>query len=202
MAKYSVIVFDLGNVLIPFDYKPFIEKMNRLSPGLGDKFAEKYRENYHIHRGYESGKLSTEEFLKIVLKWTGNKMTGVKFCNSFSNIFSVNEKVVSLLPLLKKKYGLVLLSNTNPVHQKKGWGGYDFLNYFDKQILSHEVKSVKPERKIYRAVQEFTKEPPAKHFYIDDIPEYVDAARKLGWGGIQFTSYENLYAELKNRKIL
>ncbi|MFA7227842.1 MAG: HAD-IA family hydrolase [Melioribacteraceae bacterium] len=202
MKKYSVIVFDLGNVLIPFDYTPFIKKLNGIQDGLGDKFARKYKKNYHFHREYESGKLSTDEFLGIMLKWTDNKMTGVQFSNSFSRIFSVNKKVVNLLPELKKRYKLVILSNTNPIHQKRGWGNYGFLKYFDKQILSHEAGSVKPERKIYRAVEEYTRQPASKHFYIDDIAAYVQAAKRMGWGGVQFTSYENLKEELEKRKIL
>jgi glucose-1-phosphatase len=202
MKKYSVIVFDLGNVLIPFDYKPFINKLNRIQKGLGDKFACNYKDNYNIHRDYEKGKLSTEEFLEIMLKWIDNKMTGNKFCIAFSQIFSVNQSVVDLLPLLKKKYKLVILSNTNPIHQKRGWGKYEFLKYFDKQILSHEVKSIKPEKEIYKAVMDFTKKPASEHFYIDDIAKYVAAGKKMGWGGTQFTSYENLFSELKREKIL
>ena len=36
--KYSAIVFDLGQVIVPFDYKHFVEKVNRHKPGSGEKF--------------------------------------------------------------------------------------------------------------------------------------------------------------------
>ena len=35
--KYSVMVFDLGNVLLPFDYKVILEKLERIQKGLGEK---------------------------------------------------------------------------------------------------------------------------------------------------------------------
>ena len=59
-------------------------------------------------------------------------------------------------------------------------------------ILSHEVGSVKPEEKIYRAVEEASGFSTKEHFYIDDIQEYVDAAKILGWDAVLFESYDKL----------
>jgi len=64
------------------------------------------------------------------------------------------------------------------------------------------VGAIKPEKEIYKCVENFTKEQSAHHLFIDDILEYVNAAKKLGWDAIQFTGYNNLITELKNRKIL
>ena len=76
------------------------------------------------------------------------------------------------------------------------------LKYFEKLILSHEVGACKPEEKIYRAVEEYTKLPSAEHIFIDDIFEYAEGAKKLGWDAIQFKSYEQLINELKIREII
>lgn len=199
---YSAIVFDLGNVLVPFDYALITAKLNRIQNGLGGRFAQLYKDNYEIHRNYERGNLHTEEFLTVVLEWVNYKLTGKQFCKLFSSVFKVDNRVVDLLPLLKKNYILVLLSNTNVIHKKYGWGSYDFLKYFDKQILSFEVGAVKPEKKIYRAVEEFTQQQPSKHFYIDDAKEYVRAAKELGWEGVHFVGYEKLLEDLKEKKII
>ena len=155
-SKFSVIVFDLGNVQLPFDYNILIKKLNKIEEKLGTNFMDFYLKNYQIHRQYESGKLSEDEFINIMLKALENKIDSETFCKIYSGVFSVNEDVISLLPKLKKNYTLVLLSNTNSIHKKYGWEHYDFLKYFDKLILSHEVGSVKPEEKIYRAVESFT----------------------------------------------
>lgn len=203
MAKYTVIVFDLGNVLIPFDYQIVINKFNKIKSGLGNKFYKLYEENYNIHRDFEKGIISTEEFLTIMLKWLEGKVLGKQFCRIYSSLFTVNQHVVDLLPLLKKKkFTLVLLSNTNPIHKKYGYEHYDFLKHFDKLILSYEVKHLKPEKEIYKAVEAFTGKSSNEHFFIDDIKKYVDGAKKCGWGGVQFTGYENLLEELKVKKIL
>lgn len=202
MNKISVIVFDLGNVLINFDYNITREKLNSVEKNLGNNFLEYYKNNYEIHRKFESGKLSEDAFLENMLKYLKHKVDKEFFCNAYSDIFTVNQEVVNLLPILKRNYQLVLLSNTDPIHRKYGWEKYDFLKYFDKMILSFEAGSVKPEEKIYKEVEKFTGKQPSEHFYTDDISEYIEGAKNLGWDAVQFTSYKKLKAELVKRKII
>jgi glucose-1-phosphatase len=200
--KYSVIVFDLGNVLLPFDYNILIGKLNKIENNLGENFMEYYKNNYNLHRSFEKGEISEEDFIERMLQVLGNRIDKEKFCNYFSEIFKVSEDVISLLPKLKKNYTVVLLSNTNSIHKKYGWKHYEFLKYFDKLFLSHEIGAYKPEEKIYKAVENFTKKPPSEHIFIDDVPEYVEGAKKMGWDAVQFISYEKLLDDLKEREII
>ncbi len=200
--KYSAIVFDLGQVLLPFDYKSFIEKVNRHKPGIGEQFAEFYKQNYNIHRDFEKGLISEEVFITQMLGCLDDVIDEETFFRYWSDIFSFNEEVIALLPLLKKKYKLYLISNTNSIHKKYGFGNYEFLKLFDKLILSHEVKFIKPENEIYREVEKASGFPSEEHIFIDDILEYVDAAKSLGWDGIQFSGYDDLMMNLKQRNIL
>ncbi|HQT91071.1 MAG TPA: HAD-IA family hydrolase, partial [Candidatus Kryptobacter bacterium] len=82
-----------------------------------------------------------------------------------------------------------------------GWQDNEFLKLFDKLVLSHKVGAVKPEEKIYRAVEAFTHAAPEKHFYIDDIPEYVAGGKKLGWDAVQFVGNRELFDEFTKRGI-
>ncbi len=202
MSKYSIIVFDLGNVLLPFTYTKMIEEFEIVQPGLGEKFKALYHQNYNIHRNFERGELSNNQFLDIMMEWLEHKIDRENFCKLFSHIFTENKELTNLLPILKQKYRLVLLSNTNQIHMEYGWQKFSFLQNFEKMILSHEVKAVKPEEKIFRAVEEFTKEPSANHFFIDDILEYVDGAKNCGWGGAQFVTNQKLLADFKSNGIL
>ena len=200
--KYSVVVFDLGMVLIPFDYDIALGKLEEIGEGLGEKYLSHYKNNYGTHRQFERGDISEEQFLDRTMVVFDGKVEKETFKKIYSEIFTVNRDVADLLPELKKKYKLVLLSNTNSIHREYGWKNYDFLENFDKLILSHEVGSVKPEEKIYRAVENFTGKPAEEHIFIDDVKEYAEAAIKLGWDGIHFTGYENLIRELKERNII
>jgi len=200
--KYSVIVFDLGMVLLNFDYNIALERLENIEKGSGINYLNHYRANYETHRQFERGDIPEEEFLKRTMTVFNGRLDKETFKRIYSEIFTVNENVVSLLPELKMKYRLVLLSNTNSIHREYGWKQYGFLRYFDKLILSHEVRAVKPEEAIYREVEKFTLLPAGEHIFIDDIKEYSEAAKRLGWDGIQFTGYDNLVKELKERNII
>jgi glucose-1-phosphatase len=202
MISYSVIVFDLGNVLLPFDYSIPVGKFNKIKPGLGDRFAQLYQKNYNIHRDFEKGILSEKEFLGIMTEWLENSITPERFCIDYSEIFTLNQNVIDLIPFLKKNYRVVLLSNTNSIHYKYGYSHYEFLRWFDKLFLSHEVGAAKPEEKIYRAVEAYTGKPPQEHLFIDDIKEYADGAKSCGWDAIQFKGCDNLIGELTLRGVV
>lgn len=200
--KYSSIVFDLGMVLIPFDYSIAVNRLNKIEQNLGNRFIEFYNSNYHLHREFEKGLMSESEFINKMLGIVDHKLDQETFCKIYSEIFSVNEDVAALLPVLKRDYKLFLLSNTNSIHGKYGWQHCKFLKYFDGLILSYEVKSLKPEEKIYRAVEAASEFPSDEHFFIDDVREYVEAAKKLGWDAVQFVDYETLLNDLKSRSII
>ncbi|MFI5237408.1 MAG: HAD family hydrolase [Ignavibacteriales bacterium] len=202
IRKYSTIVFDLGNVLLPFDYSISINKINQIENGLGDKFLEYYRNNYSYHRDFEKGKITENDFIKNMLEIIDYKIDAGTFCKYYADIFSLNENVISLLPRLKNNYKLYLLSNTDSIHRKYGWQKYPFLKYFNDLILSFEVGSVKPEEKIYRAVEKVSGFPSEEHFFIDDIQDYVEAAVNIGWDAVCFSDFNRLIADLKDRKIL
>jgi len=202
IRKYSAIVFDLGQVLVSFDYKYFVEKVNQHKEGLGDKFIEKYKRNYEVHRMFEKGKISEKIFIAQMLEYLEHKIDSETFCRYWSDIFALNKNIIALLPELKKNYKLYLLSNTNSIHKKHGYENYDFLKMFDEIILSHEVGFIKPEEEIYRAVEKVSGFPSEEHIFIDDILEYVEAAKTIGWDGIQFVGYENLLKNLRTREIL
>lgn len=202
MSRYKVIVFDLGNVLIPFDHTLAAKRFEAIAPGMGERYMNFFREHYDVHRAFERGDMSRKDFISFCLNLLDQKTDPETFCRYISEIFTVNEDVTALLPELKKRYRLVLLSNTNDIHHEFGWQHYPFLRNFEKLILSHEVNAVKPEDKIYKAVEAYTQEEPSSHIFIDDIAEYAEGARIQGWDAIQFTGYDNLVKELRSRGII
>jgi len=202
LNKIKVVVSDLGNVLIPFDYNIIIQKLNKIDINLGEFFYANYKQNYEIHRKFEKGKLTEEEFWAYIQKWTKNLISFDEFAEIYSNIFTLNEELISYLPEIKSKFQLVLLSNTNSIHQRFGWAKYDFLQYFDKLILSHEVGFAKPEVGIYQSVMNFTQELPETHLFIDDILEYCQAAENIGWKTIQVKNQSQIISDLKLSKII
>ncbi len=67
---------------------------------------------------------------------------------------------------------------------------------FDGGIFSGDVQLAKPDPAIYRLLAERHGLEPARTVFIDDMLHNVEAARGLGWRGIQFASAAQLEAEL------
>lgn len=197
----KIIVSDLGNVLIPFDYQIAIDRFNTVEVGLGEKFADFAAKNYDLHRAFERGDIAENEFIDRMLSAVDNRVDRETFCRFYSEIFTENFGVTEILPRLKQRFRLVLLSNTNGVHQRFGWQHYTFLHHFEKLILSHEIGSVKPEEKIYRAVESYTGALPEEHIFIDDVLAYAEGARKCGWDAIHYTDPASLKNELAKRDL-
>lgn len=199
---YKAIVFDLGNVLLNFDYKIIINSLNKIEAGLGDKFEKLYSENYYLHEDLEKDQISVDDFTDTILQWLNNKITAEEFHHIYSGIFSPNEEMISLLPELKQNYKIFLLSNTNYIHQKYGWEKHDFIKLFDKLIPSHKVKARKPELEIFKAAEKIIGYKSSEIFFTDDILEYVEAAKLAGWDAVQFQGYKKFLHELKRKNIL
>lgn len=199
---YKAVILDLGNVLLKFDYQIIIDSINNIDPGLGDEFAQRYYNNYHLHEQLEKDEISVEDFTKIILKWLNYKISANEFYHIYSDMFTANKEVIELLPRLKNNYKLFLLSNTNYIHQKYGWQQYEFLKNFDKLLLSQELKARKPEQEIFKKAEKIIGFDPAEIFFIDDVAEYAEAAKLWGWDAVQFTGIDDLLVELGKRKIL
>ncbi len=189
-------------MLLPFDYNILIKKLDSVKEGSGKHFVDTYFANYEFHRDFERGKISEEKFIERMLEILDHSIDGETFCNYFSSVFKQNKEVTALLPVLKKNYKLILLSNTNSIHEKYGWEYYDFLKYFNDLILSHKIGAVKPEEKIYRAVEKSSGSPAEEHIFVDDIEEYVNAAKSFGWDSIHFKGYNSLVRDFRFRCII
>ncbi len=68
-------------------------------------------------------------------------------------------------------------------------------------ILSYEVKARKPDKAIFDAALELGDAKPEESFYIDDIPEYVDAAKSYGIHSHAFTGAKDLIDALEKQNI-
>lgn len=198
----KALVFDLGNVLIYFDWKIAEKRLNEIEDGFGTRTTKFLKENNSIIKDLEKGKLSEEDFLETIKSNLNSAIDKITIAKIFSEIFWENVELTKLLPDLRKNYNLFLLSNTNIIHRKFGWDHYNFLKNFDKLFLSYEIGHVKPEEEIYRFVLDSIKLNPAEVLYIDDIEEYVVAAKNLGWNAVQFKSNEKLIEDLKNFNVI
>ncbi|HRJ86447.1 MAG TPA: HAD family phosphatase [Ignavibacteria bacterium] len=175
------VIFDLGNVLVNVEYERFIVKLKQ--NGVSDEQYMNFFKggNYRL-LGYESGDISTEEFVSKCLTGLNLTMEHDEYANAFNDMFTEIEPMSSLVRRLKmeNKYRLFLLSNTSPLHFEYITKQYDYVNLLEKFALSYELNSLKPDDIIYEKTIEHLGIVPGESLFIDDLPENCEAAERHG----------------------
>lgn len=151
---------------------------------------------------FECGQISPEEFVEQLCGILDFRMEYTRFCEMFSCIFLPETLIPeSLLEGLRRRYRLLLLSNTNAIHFEMIRENYPLIRHFDEYVLSYEVGALKPSPRIYEEAISRARCEPAECFFTDDIPEYVAGARKAGIDAVQFESATQIECELRKRGV-
>ena len=202
-SSIEVILFDLGNVILPFNHFQIAEKLSRFSESNDFQASSKvFADLFDFENGsvnlYESGKVSSEEFFESLKRRFQLSISFEEFIPIWNEIFTENEEVSGIIRSLKGKKRLGLLSNTNPLHFDYVLSMFPVLRAFDRWILSHEVGFKKPAREIFQAAIDWAGVEPEQILFIDDMKGHVEAAISLGMRGIQFFSAHQLLPLLHN----
>jgi putative hydrolase of the HAD superfamily len=129
--------------------------------------------------------------------------TDEQFRTAFADMFTPNESVCALVPHLKQRHRLLLLSNTNALHAAQFRGQFEeTLAHFDALVLSHEVGLRKPDRRIFEHCRRLAGRPAHECLFIDDLKANVEAARAAGWQGLHYRPGEDLVSRLAEHGIV
>jgi len=185
MKKYRAIIFDLGAVILNINYQNTIDEFTKLGVKNTATFYSK-KVQTDLFNQIETGMISSNEFLKALQNKTEN--TNIIQLEQAWNamLLDLPEERLQLIKRLKKNYTIYLLSNTNAIHIdafKKKLGNEKWLAFcklFDKMYLSHELGLRKPDVKIFKHILKEQKLKAEEVFFIDDSPQHIAGAKKLG----------------------
>ncbi len=195
--KIRAIIFDIGRVLVSLDIR---KAQIGLAQGLSLTPDELWPAIEKDPRwpDWQEGRMSARDWHLNLCKRLGISLEFEQFTKVWNS--ALNPEPIlpdSLFEQLSKSFRLGLLSNTDPIHVAHMESTYSFFRYFGKpvRIYSCEVGASKPKPLIFREALRACKVKADEAVYIDDIAENADAARALGFAGIQFRGREELYAE-------
>ena len=195
--KIEAILFDLGKVLIDFNFETGLQALHA-SCSISRIQLEEVLWNENSIRRYERGEISTREFHKYLCENATLKMDLPQFCQTWGSVFLPGLLVSEdLIVTLGRKYPLILVSNTNEAHIEFVREKYHVLDYFDRQILSYEVGSLKPDPEIFEHAIEASECAADALFFTDDREENVIAASELGIHAHQFKTEAKLIEALQ-----
>jgi putative hydrolase of the HAD superfamily len=192
----EALVFDFGKVVGLFDHRL---TTNRLAPhaALPADALHAYLFGGTLEDDYESGRISSADFLKRVREACGLSCDDEVLSKAWADIFWPNEAVCALLPALRSRYRLLLASNTNELHARQFCHQFaDTLRHFHAVVLSHEIGVRKPKAAFFERCQRLAGCPPQACLFIDDLPANVAGARACGWHGIVYTGIVDLRTQL------
>ena len=197
----SVILFDLGRVILPFDIHVAASKFAKQSRISSEEIVRKIM-GTPLDRAFEEGKVLPEEFYQEVKQRTGLNMAYDHFVAIWNDIFNENRKVSAIARQLKRKYAIAIISNTNILHFSFVYQKFSIVREVGHFILSYQVGVRKPDPKIYQVALEQFHARPQQVLYIDDREDFIVAGRELGLHGIHFKGEEQLEAELLTLNLL
>jgi glucose-1-phosphatase len=196
-AKYRAVIFDIGRVLIRVNVS---RAMDALATGLTLTPQEVWSAIEKDPRmlDWQEGRISPRDWHLHLNKRLGATLNFEQFSEVWDRALDPNPiHEDSFLEKLSKNYRLALLSNTDPLHMAHAERSYSFFRLFPTRIYSFRVGASKPDPLIYREALKACKVRAEEAVYIDDVPAYAEAARRLGMTGIVFQTPEQLQADLR-----
>lgn len=181
VSRPQAVVFDLGKVLLDFDYRRAARNLRQHCELEEDAIAAVLNQSPLLHR-YETGLLSTEEFFEEVRRAARFRRGLTEFEPLFADIFTPVPEMIRLNERLRQLgVPTFIFSNTNDIAVRHIRERYEFFANFAGHVYSFEQRSMKPDPAIYAVVEERAGCRGSQLLYIDDRPENIDQGAAREW---------------------
>lgn len=198
LNNISTLIFDLGGVIYNIDIQKGIDNFKRMGFVDADQYIGKF-----THSGFfiqwEKGEISPDIFRNEIRKLCINPVTDKQIDDAWCSILlDIPADRIELLLALRKKYRLLLLSNTNYIHINKSLPeellkfGLTMDDLFDKCYYSYLMGAVKPNADIFEQLLMDERIKPENCLFLDDGEKNILTAQNLGFKTYHVTPGENL----------
>jgi putative hydrolase of the HAD superfamily len=190
----QVVLFDLGGVLIDFDFERALIKAEKISRIPRAEIRRRiFQDEWPAMTEFECGRLSLPDFNARWEAVLETKIEPAVLHELWMNIFTGE-----LGPMVGLLRGLIdsdrartaVLSNTNELHLRHLWRHWPRLKEPEAIYASNEIGRRKPERECYEFVTRSLNVRPADVVFLDDMEWNVTGAREAGLRAIHVTSRE------------
>ena len=187
------IVFDIGNVLADFRVMEFLGEKG-FDANMSKRILKASLMTPYWGQ-FERAEISEEEAIDLFASTDPDIRDELwKAFSDVRGLLVIREYAVPLIKDLKKKgFKVYYLSNYSKKAYDECGESLAFMEFMDGGLVSFKVGKTKPDPEMYK---QFLNEYGLKAeecLFIDDTEENVIAARKLGFEGIVFTGYEDLF---------
>jgi glucose-1-phosphatase len=187
MTAIKNIIFDLGGVLLNIDFNKTKKAFEKLGVKDFDSFYTKETAN-PIFESLETGHISNDDFYAALQQHCRPGSSLEQIEQAWNEILlGFRKESIAHLILLKEKYNLYLLSNTNSIHHtafikmfEREIGGLPLDGYFTKAWYSHQIQKRKPYPETYLYVINEAGIKAGETLFIDDAVANIEGAAMAG----------------------
>ena len=177
----TVLLFDLGGVIIDIDFRRVFESWAGNSGVSLEYIASRFTfdEAYACH---ERGQITASEYFCHLRETLDVSLSDEKWLSGWNALFGgVIGDIESILLKARKRWALYAFSNTNLAHQKIWKLQFSrILEYFNEIYTSPSLGCRKPEPEAYCRVCQLMDVPQHEVMFFDDSLNNVLAAQECG----------------------
>lgn len=189
------VIFDIGRVIIRVDLARSFDSFGKRT-GLSHDQVWKALEADSRWGDWQEGRMTPRDWHKHLCEKFQLSLSFEEFCETWNGVLEPATILPeALFERLATTCRLALLSNTDPIHVAHIEATFPFVRHFPVRVYSCRVGASKPGPAIYHHALRELDASPEEAFYIDDVPENVAAAIRLGMAGFHFTSPGELLSE-------
>ena len=201
MSSIDVLLFDLGGVLVEFSGVQGLAVL--LQGRLSESQILGKMSHYLPMEQFGLGKISREEFGNLFVKDWNLELPTEDFLQEFQSWSKcLYPGAVELLTLLRPRFRLAALSNSNELHWERNTNNLGVNNLFEVAISSHQVGLYKPDPQMYLIALERLGVSPSRVMFFDDVAANVNAASALGIQAFQVDGVEGVRSRLLKEHLL
>lgn len=188
MQNIENIILDYGNVLFDIDFSRLRQSFVDLGVPDVDTFYG-HRAQHALFDAFDKGLITAAQFRDEIRKATSNSSLNDETIDSAWNslLIGVRAGHHELLHQLKRHYRTFLLSNNNEIHYtwiidhlNREFGLKDNTEFFEKDYYSHLLRMRKPDPEIFEFVLDTHSLQPEQTLFVDDSPQHIETALRLG----------------------
>lgn len=186
----KALLLDIGGVLLTNGWDSASRKL------AAEHFSIDLKELNDRHRiifeAYESGKMTLDEYLNLLIFCKERDFSIAEFKNFMYGQSQPYPEMIALIQQLKEKYGLQIIAVNNEGRELNEYrvNKFDLKSIFDIFSSSCFVRTRKPDRDFYTLALDLAQVKKEEVIYVDDRSVFIQAAQLLGIPGIQHNNVE------------
>jgi FMN phosphatase YigB (HAD superfamily) len=196
--KITHIFFDLGKVLVDFDFDIAVREVLKKSPLTHEQLSQEFYRAYGLIDDYECGRISSEVFFQSLKDGYQYEGPAEELRGIWCGVFTPLDNHILMARSLAEFYPLAIISNTSEAHIDHLEATYDFFPVFRKRFYSYKLGVMKPDYAIYDTALREMEADKYESLFIDDREENIEAAATRGWQTIHLRPDVNLRDALRS----